>query len=45
MLLPMKELPAAQINKDIYEPVDNDLLREWAKDTDDTMQILISIHK
>ncbi len=45
MLIPMKELPTAQINKDIYEPVDSDLLREWAIDTDDTLQILISISK
>jgi hypothetical protein len=43
MLLPMKELPTAQINKDIYEPVDSDLLREWARDINETMQILISI--
>lgn len=42
ILFPMKELPTAQINKDIYEPVDSDLLREWAKDSDDTTQILIS---
>jgi hypothetical protein len=45
ILLPMKELPTAQINKDIYEPVDSDLLREWARDTNDTMQVLISINK
>jgi hypothetical protein len=45
MLVPMKELPMAQINKDIYEPVDSALLREWATDIGATTQILISTRK
>ncbi|MEO5893153.1 MAG: hypothetical protein ABIQ31_23080 [Ferruginibacter sp.] len=45
MLVPIKELPTAQINKDIYEPLDSELLREWASDVDQTTQILISENK
>ena len=45
VLVPLKELPTAQINKDIYEPVDSALLREWATDKNDTTQILISTIK
>ena len=42
ILVPIKELPNEQIYKDIYEPLDSTLLREWATDTSDTTQILIS---
>jgi hypothetical protein len=41
LLVPMKELPTAQINKDIYEPVDSDLLREWASDKNGDTQVFI----
>lgn len=42
ILKPFKELPTAQIDKGIYEPLDSTLLREWATNTSDTIQILIS---
>jgi hypothetical protein len=42
VLVPMKELPTSQINKDIYEPVDSELLRQWCNKSDDGTKVFIS---
>ena len=42
VLVPMKELPSDQDKKDIYEPVKSDLLRQWAKEEQDYIEIVIS---
>ena len=43
VLVPMKELPKAQDQKDIYEPVPSKLLQQWAADgDDDTLEIVIA---
>lgn len=42
VLIPMKELPTDPAMKDIYEPISSDLLKSWAKDDGDDIQILIS---
>jgi hypothetical protein len=42
VLVPMKELPVNPINKDIYEPVNSELLRQWCNKTDDGTEVFIS---
>jgi hypothetical protein len=34
VLIPMKQLPKDQGDKDVYEPIDSELLRSWALETD-----------
>jgi hypothetical protein len=44
VLVPMKELPCDEDKKDIYEPIDSDLLRQWAKnEDDDRLEIVFSM--
>jgi hypothetical protein len=38
----MKELPTAQEHKDVYEPVPSTLLQQWATETDDALEVVIS---
>jgi hypothetical protein len=42
VLFPMKELPTDQDLKDIYEPVKSELLRQWAKEEQYGMPIVIA---
>jgi len=42
VLVPMKELPSDQADKDIYEPVPSELLKKWASEKDEYMQIVIA---
>ena len=42
VLLPIKELPTDQSRKDIYEPIDSELLKQWANDGDSGTQVFIS---
>ncbi len=42
VLVPMKELPADQAKKDIYEPVKSELLQQWAKEKQDYLEIVIA---
>ncbi len=42
VLVPMKELPLDQADKDIYEPVPSELLKKWALEKDEYMQIVIA---
>jgi hypothetical protein len=41
VLVPMKELPVDPAKRDIYEPIDSDILKQWAQDVSD-MQYVIS---
>jgi hypothetical protein len=39
----MKELPVAQDQKDVYEPIPSTLLKQWAMETDDdALEIVVS---
>jgi hypothetical protein len=42
LLVPIKELPKESMNKDIYEPVNSDLLRQWCSKGDDGTEVFIS---
>jgi hypothetical protein len=42
LLLPIKELPTDQSNKDIYEPIGSDLLKQWANDSNTNTDVFIS---
>lgn len=42
LLLPIKELPEDQSKKDIYEPIDSDLLKQWANDSNTNTDVFIS---
>ena len=42
ILVPMKELPADQRDKDIYEPIPSKILEQWAKESDDHFKIYVS---
>ncbi|RYY66974.1 MAG: hypothetical protein EOO12_02600 [Chitinophagaceae bacterium] len=42
VLFPMKELPTDQDQKDIYEPVKSDLLKQWAREEQYGMPVVIA---
>ena len=42
VLIPMRDLPTDPARKDVYEPVDSDLLRQWAQSKNNTIQVYIS---
>ncbi|MBL7728986.1 MAG: hypothetical protein JNM68_14915 [Dinghuibacter sp.] len=42
LLVPMKELPTDPALKDIYEPIGSELLKQWARDVNDTTQVFIA---
>jgi hypothetical protein len=42
VLVPMMELPTDQDQKDIYEPVKSELLREWARHPETGVEILVA---
>jgi hypothetical protein len=44
ILVPIKELPANAEKKDIYEPVNSELLQQWANDKTDSVKVFISIN-
>jgi hypothetical protein len=41
ILIPMLELPADQAQKDIYEPIDSELLRQWATEQNKSFKIYV----
>jgi hypothetical protein len=45
LLVPMKELPKDQQNKDIYEPLSSGLLQQWANDETAANDIVIATYK
>ena len=42
ILVPIKDLPADQNNKDIYEPIDSTLLQQWAAEKDEHFEVVIA---
>lgn len=42
VLVPMKELPTDPNLKDIYEPTNSKLLKQWAEEENDSFTILIA---
>ena len=42
VLFPMKELPADPALKDIYEPIDSELLQQWAMEKNEDFEIRVS---
>ena len=45
VLIPMKSLPVGQGEIEIYEPIDSQLLLDWATYPRDGIQVLISFNK
>ena len=45
IMFPLKELPTDPLLKDIYEPINSDLLRSWACEDNDMTQFRISVKK
>ena len=42
LLIPLRELPTDQRDKDIYEPVPSPVLAQWAEESDDHFKIFIA---
>ncbi len=42
LLVPLKELPVSILNKDIYEPIESDILIGWAAENRDGLKIYIA---
>jgi hypothetical protein len=40
VLIPMKELPLDPAKRDIYEPINSDILKQWALDISDTQYVI-----
>lgn len=40
VLVPMKELPLDPAKRDIYEPINSDILKQWALDVSDTQYVI-----
>ncbi|MEO6313511.1 MAG: hypothetical protein ABIU63_03960 [Chitinophagaceae bacterium] len=43
LLVPMKELPTDQEKKEIYEPIDSELLYKWAAEVNEHPRIVIAV--
>ena len=41
VLVPLKELSSDPNKKDIYEPIESEILEQWATETDDNFEIVI----
>lgn len=41
VLVPLKELPVTSLKKDIYEPVNSELLYKWAAEKNENPEIVI----
>ena len=44
IMVPMKELPTDQVLKDIYEPINSELLKKWALEKDDMTQFRVAMN-
>lgn len=42
VLVPFKNLPTEQDQKDIYEPIDSLILKQWAAEKDDHFEVVIA---
>ncbi len=45
VLIPMRKLPDDPSKKDVYERTDSDLLKQWAENNSNTIQVFISKKK
>jgi hypothetical protein len=43
IMVPVRELPVDSISMEIYEPIESELLKRWAEETDDMTQFLIAV--
>jgi|SRR5882757_620597 len=41
MLVPIKDLPEDPNKKEIYEPIDSEILMNWANSPDDGVEVLV----
>ncbi|HVU94865.1 MAG TPA: hypothetical protein VHE34_06550 [Puia sp.] len=41
ILIPIRELPADESRKDVYEPTDSELLRSWAMEKDPAVRVFV----
>ncbi len=42
LLTPLKELPSDPAKKDIYEPIESEILQQWANERNDHFEIMIA---
>lgn len=42
LLVPLKELPDSETNRDIYEPLESRILDKWASEKSDRLPVLIA---
>jgi hypothetical protein len=42
VLVPMKDLPGEQGEKEIYEPIDSKLLMDWANEPNEGVEVLVA---
>lgn len=42
VLVPIKELPSDQGKKDIYEPIESEILQQWAKENNNHVEIVVA---
>jgi hypothetical protein len=45
IMFPMKELPSDPLKKDIYEPINSELLKAWASEENEMTTFRISVIK
>jgi hypothetical protein len=45
MLIPIKDLPDDPAKMGIYEPIDSEILMEWASFPDDRVEVLVAVSK
>jgi len=43
-MVPIKELPVDPILKDIYEPINSELLKKWASEKDEMTEFRIAMN-
>ena len=43
VMVPIRELPADRVSMEIYEPIESELLKRWAEETNDMTQFLIAV--
>ncbi len=45
MLVPIKDLPDDPNKKEIYEPIDSEILMNWANSPDDGIEVLVATNQ
>jgi hypothetical protein len=43
ILIPIRELPADESGKDVYEPTDSELLQSWATEKDPAVRVFVKL--